>query len=160
MPSKKDQLRKRLQDKIAAKKALRGGLKTLKKPSNHVFKLNDNESIRRVCVNLMSEIAYLNSRGCVDPQQVNKILAPKYEFFVKHYLGMYLAIIKQQLPIEVLDMMLSQKHKIDTRELSEKEASLQMGAVISKKLNIDVDALVKSAEANKAAIEAEESKKQ
>jgi len=147
------QLRQKLKARIAAKKHARTNKHTRKMQNKKVnvstMRLNNNNDIRAVSVALMNDVEKLHRKGVVNPVKKNEILAKKYEFFVKNYFGMYMGIIKGELPIEILDMMLSQKSRIDNKEVTAEQASMSMGKVIAKKLNVDVDSLVKSAQENK-----------
>lgn len=149
----KRKLRKKLKAKIAAKKQARSNKITRKmqneKVNKETFRLNNNSDIRVVSIALMNEVEQLHRKGIVNPIKKNKILAEKYEFFVKNYFGMYMGILKRELPIEILDMMLGQKAKIDKNEVTAEQASLAVGDVFAKKLNVDVDSLVREAEINK-----------
>jgi hypothetical protein len=49
--------------------------------------------------------------------------------------------------------MLKQKDRVEREEISEENASLEMGSMFAKKLNVDVDALVKSGMENKKKME-------
>ena len=149
----RDQLRQKLKARIAAKKHARTNKVARKTQNNKVnlssFRLNNNNDIRAVALSLMDDVGRLHQKGIINPVKRNGMLAKKYEFFLKNYFGIYMGIIKGELPLNILDMMLSQKSRIDNKEVSAEQASMAMGDIFAKRLNVDVDALVKSAEINK-----------
>jgi hypothetical protein len=73
-------------------------------------------------------------------------LGGHYDFFKRKYFGIYRAILARELPINVLDMMIAHKNQIDNNQMTEEQASYAVGDIIAKKLNVDVEALKKSAE--------------
>ncbi len=158
----KQELRIKLKNKIARKQS--------KRTSKHVHKLNDrkvqkqiktsfnpenSQHIRHACLCLMKDVGYLATKGIKNPFKINEKLAMKYKFLIDTRFPIYMAILKGELPLNILDMMISQKDRIDNKQIDEKEASFEMGSVFAKKLNVDVDALVKSGKAEKARQDAE-----
>ena len=154
----KQQLRQKLQNKIAQKQNKRSSRhvhktnkKKVGKQVKEVFNAEDSNHIRYATMSLMKDVGQLVKQGIKNPVELNKKLAVKYKYLIDTRFPIYMGVLKGQLSVQMLDMMLRQKDRIDAKQVSEEAASLEMGSVFAKKLNVDVDALVKSAEANKAA---------
>lgn len=142
--NKKTELRDRLRKKIQAKQNLRMNKHSKQKQMGDIsknFRLNNNGDIRDISITLMMEVERLYKNGITHIPQIDKALNNRYDFFKKNYFGIYRAILARELPINVLDMMLNYKHKIDSNELTAEQASFKVGDVIAKKLNVDVEAL-------------------
>jgi len=154
MSPTKQELKERLRRKLEAKKQLRDGKKAIKKERE--LKVNNNEDIRASALCLMMDVDRLMKRGATNMVQLDRVLGKKYDFLKKKYFGVYRAVLAQELPLPVLDMMLSQKSRIDNNEVTAERASLEVGTAIAEKLNVDVNALTKAAQEIKAKQEAEE----
>lgn len=141
--SSKEDLKNKLKLKLEAKKKLRSGKKHLK---NETFKVNNNEDIYRCSVSLMETVKVLNNKGIKNHIKIDKIVSKKYDFLKKKYFAIYRAILLKELPIQILQAMLNQKSRIDNKEISEKDASFEMGSMFAKKLNVDIDSIVKNVE--------------
>ena len=154
----KQQLRQKLQNKIAQKQSKRSSRhvhktnkKKVGKQVKAVFNAENSNHIRYATTSLMKDVGQLVKQGIKTPVELNQKLAVKYKYLIDTRFPIYMGVLKGQLSIEMLDMMLQQKDRIDAKLVSEEAASLELGSVFAKKLNVDVEALVKSAEANKAA---------
>ena len=161
MDSKKLNLRNKLKQKIAKKQHRRTSKLVRKQKEQKIskqikqkFNPENVTHIRHACVCLMRDVGYLaKQKGDITPIELNEKLAQKYKFLIDTRFAIYIGIIKGELPLHVLDMMLSQIQRINTNQVSEEAASLEMGQVFAKRLNVDIDALVESAEKNKAELE-------
>ena len=160
MDAKKLNLKNKLKQKIAKKQHKRTSKVVRKKQEQKITKQIKQEfnpenvtHIRHACVCLMQDVGYLAKKGTLTPIQLNEKLAKKYKFLIDTRFAIYMGIIKGELPLQVLDMMLSQVQRINTKQVSEEEASLEMGQVFAKRLDVDIDALVASAKVNKAELE-------
>lgn len=145
----KTEVRDRLRKKIQAKQNLRNTKQQTKIQVSKMrenFKLNDNKDIRDVSIVLMMEVDRLTKQGITSIPALDRAFNGKFDFFKKSYFGIYRAILAKELPIDVLDMMIAHKSKVDNKEITVEKASLQVGDIISKKLNVDVEALTKSVE--------------
>ena len=158
----KQQLRQKLKSRIASKQNKRTSKIVRKQKDNKVrnqvrasFNPENSQHIRHAAVCLMKDVGQLVKKGIINPVRMNEQLAKKYKFLIDTRFPIYMGILKGELPLPVLDMMISQKDRIDAKEISEVDASLEVGSVFAKKLNVDVDALVKSAKENKAKLESE-----
>ena len=158
----KQQLKQKMKNKIARKQSNRAGKhvhranrKKVAKQVEQQFNPENSNHIRHAAVCLMKDVGQLVKQGTINPMRINEKLAVKYKFLIDTRFPIYMGILKGELPLAVLDMMLDQKDRIDAKQVSEKTASLEMGQVFAKKLNVDVEALIKSGEANKAKMEAE-----
>ena len=156
----KQQLRQNLKSKIASKQNKRTSKIVRKHRDNKVrkqvraqFNAENSQHIRHAAVCLMKDVGQLVKKGINTPVRLNEKLARKYKFLIDTRFPIYMGILKGELPLPILDMMISQKNRIDANLVSEKDASLEVGTVFAKKLNVDVDALVKSAKINKANLE-------
>ena len=145
----KQQLRDRLRKTLAAKQALRQGKRAMKQQEQKTqesFRLNNNDDIRTVSIALMADVERIYKSGVTNMPAIDKALKGRYDFFKKPYFGIYRAILARELPLNVLDMMIAHKTQIDTKQMTEEQASYAVGDVIAKKLNVDVEALKKSTE--------------
>ena len=143
----KQALRNRLQKKLQAKKALRGGKKAMKQHSQKIednFRLNNNNDIRTVSIALMADVERIHRQGVTNMPAIDRALKGRYDFFKKNYFGIYRAILARELPMNVLDMMIAHKEQIDNNQMTAEEASYAVGDIIAKKLNVDVEALKKA----------------
>lgn len=145
-PSKQE-LRDRLRKRLNAKKALRGGKKTMTqqtKKTEESFRVNNSDDIRTVSMALMLDVEKIYKNGITNMPAIDKCLKGRYDFFKKKYFGIYRAILARELPMNVLDMMIAHKAQIDNNDMTAEQASYAVGDIIAKKLNVDVDALKKS----------------
>jgi hypothetical protein len=145
----KQELRDRLRKKLAAKQALRQGKRAMReqaKKTQESFRVNNSDDIRTVSMALMMDVEKIYKNGIVNMPAIDKALGGHYDFFKRKYFGIYRAILARELPINVLDMMIAHKNQIDNNQMTEEQASYAVGDIIAKKLNVDVEALKKSAE--------------
>ncbi len=164
--SSKEQLKQRLREKIAAKQAIRGGNKSSKKylekrranqiKNSPTLECNNNEDIFNCTESLKADVDFLTKKGIKTAPAMNKALGKKYDWLKKNYFAIYKATVSGHMNMDMLKMMLAQKTRIDTNEVDAKEASLQVGDMLAKKYNVDVNALVESAKAKKAQQEQEQ----
>jgi len=148
----KEELRDRLKKKLEAKKALRGGKKTMvaqTKKTEESFRVNNSNDIRAVSMALMLDVERIYKSGVTSMPAIDKCLKGRYDFFKKKYFGIYRAVLARELPLNVLDMMIAHKQQIEDNKMTEEQASYAVGDIIAKKLNVDVEALKKSSEEKK-----------
>ena len=150
----KDNLKKRLKMKIENKKNMRIN-KNIKKNKmvKHTFTPGNSVDIYTSSRMMMEDVKKLYSKGIDNILLLDKMLTDKYKFLKEKYFAIYRAILRNELPIEVLLSMLKQSERIKNNEITEEKASLEMGSMFAKKLNVDVDALVQSGLKNKAEME-------
>lgn len=154
MPTKQE-MKNKLRAKLQARQAIRGGKKTAQKylesSRTQNLRVNNNNDIFNCTESLMKDVSFLNLKGVKEMVAIDKIVGTKFIWLKKNYFALYRAALAGEMNLGMLKMMLDQKTKIDNKEIDEKKASLQVGDMLAKKYNVDVDALVKSAQANKDA---------
>jgi hypothetical protein len=121
-----------------------------------INKDNEDEYIFNTTQQLMNDLRKLVLNGERNIPKIDKKLKVKYAWLRDNKFAIYKAVLTEGgIDLELLRMMLMEKRKIDNKEIDAKEASLRMGAKLAEKYHVDVDALVKSAEKNKAKLDKE-----
>ena len=134
----KSDLRQKLRQKLALKKANRTKKVTLKKISAKSTDIYETTEL------LMRDVAILSTK-IKNPIQRAKMLKTQYKWLHDNYFPIFKATIYGEMNLGLLRMMLNQKDRIDNKELSAKDASLQVGDVLAKKYGVDVEKLEKHA---------------
>jgi len=152
MPTNQE-LRTKLKAKLAARKAIRGGKQAAKKyldsTRQHNLRVNNNDDIFNCTEALMRDVSFLNTKGLKEMVPIDKVVGTKFIWLKKNYFALYRSALAGEMDLDMLKMMLTQKTRIDDKLIDAKKASLQVGDMLAKKYNVDIDALVKSAQANK-----------
>jgi hypothetical protein len=146
----KNELKSRLKKKIQMKEQMR--MTKFKKENtkiNHNLTPGNNSDIYTATALMKKDVEKLQKEGINNILQLDKMLTKKYKFLKDKYFAIYRAILRNELPLEVLITMLKQKDRVEREEISEEKASLEMGSMFAKKLNVDIDSLVKSGMENK-----------
>jgi DNA-binding helix-hairpin-helix protein with protein kinase domain len=149
----KNELKAKLKKKIEMKQQMR--MSKFKKENtkiNHKLTPGNNSDIYTATALMKKDVEKLQKEK-LNILQMDKMLTTKYQFLKDKYFAIYRAILRNELPLEVLISMLKQKDRVEREEISEEKASLEMGSMFAKKLNVDVDALVKSGMENKKKME-------
>ena len=156
MPKKeKDELKQKYKNKLEMQKYKRMKKIQKKKMNDVKYTLTPGNSkdIYTATVMMKKDVKDLQKKGIHNILELDKLLTDKYIFLKEKYIAIYRAVIRNELPLEVLLSMLKQKDRVENKEISEEKASLEMGNMFAKKLNVDVDALVKSGMENKQKME-------
>lgn len=122
----------------------------------NITKDNEDEYIFHVTQELVIDIRKILSKGERNIPKIDNMLKEKYEWLRTNKFAIYKAVITEGgIDLGLLRMMLMEKRKVDNKQVDVKEASLNIGTKLADKFHVDVDALVKSAEANKLKLDAE-----
>ena len=146
----KEQLKAKLRAKLEAKQRLRCG----KKQMENRIKLNSSnldsdEDLKNCVASLLESVTIIKrNKGDLSIPALDKILSKNYKSLKEKYFPLYRAALCQEINIQILDMMLRHRQMIKNGE-DEKEVSLKVGKIFAEKLNVDLDALQKSALENK-----------
>lgn len=150
----KNELKRKLKEKIESKKQMR--MNKIQRENTTIkktFNPGNNSDIYNATVLMKQDVIKLTKTGITNIIELDKILTNKYKFLKDNYFAIYRAVLRDEIPLEVLISMLKQKDRVEREEITEEKASLEMGSMFAKKLNVDVDSLVKSGMENKKKME-------
>lgn len=82
---------------------------------------------------MMKEVATSEVQQCVDDLQKNQLLKHQFPELYEQYKPIYIATLRQQMDLNMLKFMLSQRERIVNKETTEFNASKDIGQLLFDK---------------------------
>lgn len=132
-------IKQKLKSKIKNKENERTGKKNIS------MEKVKSDNLYEIVKTLMDDVAFLKNKmgNKFNYVKIGKLLREKYTFLYDNYFPIYRATVFEQMSLEMLALFLHEKQKIATKEITQDDADKNIGNMLNKKYNVDVEKIEK-----------------